>query len=113
MKETLNTVMEGVLVLDNEQRIALANDAFARTIGVPADALRGRRASDFSWIHSPNANRIQAFPWLRAISEGIQQRGSILRLRTGPEEIRKVSVNSTTILGDDGTCRAPWRPSTT
>ena len=33
VRAALNTIAEGVLVLDREQRIALANDAFARKIG--------------------------------------------------------------------------------
>ena len=36
VRATLNTIAEGLLVLDKEQRIALANDAFARTVGLDA-----------------------------------------------------------------------------
>jgi two-component system sensor histidine kinase/response regulator len=104
VRETLNTVMEGVLVLDRNQRIALANDAFARTLGIPAEELRGRKASEFDWIRSPTDEPSETFPWLRTIREGTPQRGTILGLRTDGAGSRKVSVNSTSIVGDDGTC---------
>ena len=106
VRDTLNTVMEGVLVLDREQRIALANDAFARTVGVPAEALRGRRASDLCCTRTQTGPRPDALPWARAIADGVPQRGSILAApRRAGRPSRKVSVNSTSILGDDGVCR--------
>ncbi len=105
VRDTLNTVMEGVLLLDKEERIALANDAFARTVGVPAEALRGRRASELCYPKAELQVKGDAFPWVRAIAEGVPQRGSLLRLRSGSEAARNVSVNSTSILGDDGVCR--------
>jgi len=101
VRQTLNTVMEGVLVLDRDQRIAMANDAFAATVGVPAEALRGRRASDLCSARTAS----ESYPWLRSISEGTPQRGAILGLRTNASAVRKVSVNSTSIVGDDGSCR--------
>lgn len=101
VRQTLNTVMEGVLVLDKDQRIALANDAFAATVGVPAESLRGRRASDLCSARTAS----EGYPWLRSIAEGTPQRGAILGLRTSAAAVRKVSVNSTSIVGDDGSCR--------
>ncbi len=107
VRDTLNTVMEGVLVLDTDQRIALANDAFARTVGVPAESLRGRRASELCRVGTRQGPVSEALPWTRAIADGVPQRGSILRINAGREASRgvKVSVNSTSIFGDDGVCR--------
>ena len=105
VRDTLNTVMEGVLVLDKDERIALANDAFARTVGVPADALRGRRASELCVKRVQPFLQADTLPWARAIADGVPQRGSILRLHAGQSAARNVSVNSTSILGDDGVCR--------
>jgi signal transduction histidine kinase/DNA-binding response OmpR family regulator len=121
VRDTLNTVVEGVLVLDRDERIALANDAFARTIGrSPAD-LQGRRASELPWTRlgrrtSSDGAVVKAeesggipsstdYPWLRAIREGTRQMGVILGLRNEATGERTVSVNSTAIRGDDGTCR--------
>src|SRR5262249_15522840 len=102
VRDALNTVMEGVLVLDKEQRVARANDAFARTVGVPPESLRGRRASELGWVRPQTGPPDGSYPWARAIAEGTPQRGAILGLRTEAEAVRRVSVNSTTILGDDG-----------
>ena len=99
--ERWNTVAEGVLVLDRDQRIALANDAFARKIGQPASALAGRRASDLPW----NGRRTAAeekYPWVRAIDEGTTLMGKVLGLQSTSLGLRKLSVNSTPIFGEDG-----------
>jgi PAS domain-containing protein len=82
VRDTLNTVMEGVLVLDKQQRIALANDSFARMIGTDPAALRGVRASDLEWAWRGGSaeNREQPPPWARSLDEGTPQRGAVLDL---------------------------------
>jgi PAS domain S-box-containing protein len=105
VRATLNTVAEGVLVLDREQRIALANDAFARSVGESPEALQGRRASELHWEEPGGGGRPRDFPWLRAVREKATQMGAVLSLRAGGDGPRRVSVNSTPILGDDGVCR--------
>jgi signal transduction histidine kinase/DNA-binding response OmpR family regulator/HPt (histidine-containing phosphotransfer) domain-containing protein len=104
VRDTLNTVMEGVLVLDRDQKIALANDAFGRMLGRDPAALRGVNASDLAWAW-PRTRGPALFPWSRSIEDGTPQRGTVLDLQTTGEGRRIVSVNSTSILGDDGTCR--------
>ena len=107
VRDTLNTVMEGVLVLDREQRIALANDSFGRMLGKDPSALRGVKASDLAWAWPRAAHDTGAapLPWARSILEGTPQRGTVLDLLDSADGRRKVSVNSTSILGDDGSCR--------
>jgi PAS domain S-box-containing protein len=105
VRATLNTVAEGVLVLDKDQRIALANEAFARTFGQSPEELQGRKACDLPWTQERPQLAPAEFPWVRALREGVPQTGTILGLRTRRIGLRRVSVNSTPIVGDDGTCR--------
>jgi PAS domain S-box-containing protein len=99
VRDTLNTLVEGVLVLDKDQRIALANDAFARTVGRSAAELQGRKASALPWRAQ------EALPWERALSEGTVQKGAMLDLAAGRRKVRRMSANSTPIRGDDGSCQ--------
>lgn len=102
VRATLDTVAEGVLVLDKKQRIALANTAFAKIIGRAAEDLQGQSASDLPWRkkHEPDE-----LPWVRAIQEGKLQTGTILGLTTDGQGKRTLAVNSTPIVADDGACR--------
>ena len=104
VRTTLNTLAEGVVVLDRDGVIALANDAFARAVGTSPDALRGRRVSELPWSNGTVELGEDDHPWVRVLKEAAPQTGRVLGLRTGPDG-RTMSVNSTPILGEDGTCR--------
>src|SRR5207249_6184330 len=45
------------------------------------------------------------FPWVRSVSDGTTEVGSLLGLVTRTAGLRKLSVNATPIVGDDGHCR--------
>jgi signal transduction histidine kinase len=105
VRATLNTVAEGVLVLDRNQRIALANDAFAQKVGRPAAELTGRSASDLPWQSLGPAKDRTAYPWVRSVAEGTTEMGALLGLLSGRSGLLKMSVNATPIVADDGTCR--------
>ena len=104
VKTTLNTLVEGVLVLDRHQRIVLANTEFARAVGVDADQLRGKKVADLPWLAAATEALPVEYPWAKAVREAAPQMGMILRLRSNDRK-RVVSVNSSPILGDDGSCR--------
>ena len=44
-----DTLVEGVLLMDLDQRIALVNESSVRTAGKPASELEGRKAGELSW----------------------------------------------------------------
>jgi PAS domain S-box-containing protein len=104
VRATLNTLAEGVLVLDRNGVIALANDAFARSVGVPADDLRGRSVSDLPWYKGTVELTADAHPWVRVLRDAAPHMGQVLGLRAGAEA-KTLSVNATPILGPDGACR--------
>jgi signal transduction histidine kinase/DNA-binding response OmpR family regulator len=105
VRATLNTVTEGVLVLDKRQRIVLANDAFAHKIGRPPAALVGVDVATLPWKHLRADTPEPAYPWTRALQQARPQTGTLLGLMTPADGLCKVSVNSTPLVGDDGVCR--------
>lgn len=104
VRTALNTIAEGVLVLDRHQRIALANDAFARTVGQPAGELTGKKVGDFSWQPTAEGKEL-SLPWLRALRETQTELGSLLGLKLGDHSVKTLSASATPILADDGDCR--------
>ncbi len=105
VQATLNTIAEGVLVLDKNQRIALANDAFAKRVGLPAADLKGSKVADLPWKKAKLAELEIDFPWVKALQEGKSQVGAIMELTTRETGMLKLSVNSTPIMAEDGVCR--------
>ena len=103
VRATLDTLVEGVLVLDKEQRIVLANQAFARHAGRSADELQGTKASKLGW--NAASMRPEETPWIKAVREGTTQTGTMLNVNSPVDGERTFVVNSMPILGADGKSR--------
>lgn len=100
VRATLDTLAEGVLVLDNQQRIVLANQSFAKSTGKTADELQGHRAPEIKWKRPDDAPA--DYPWALSIREGTPQTGVMLQLDCPAEGKRTFAVNTMPILGPDG-----------
>lgn len=105
VRSTLDTLAEGLVVLDKDQRIALANQAFAETLGFKPEELQGRSVAEIGWRQPQTAEPATDFPWLRAMNEGTVQTGAVLALGAEETGRRTFVVNSAPIRGDDGSRR--------
>ena len=103
VRATLDTLAEGVVILDNRQQIVLANKAFADRLKQPAERLQGFRPSDMRWS-LPNSDEPPAsYPWLDAVRDGVTRMGVVLRMRAeGDDGYSTLSVNAIPILGGNG-----------
>ncbi|GAB2191940.1 ATP-binding protein [Sessilibacter sp. MAH2] len=71
VQTALDTIAQGLLVLDNKYNIVLANQAFATMVGKPAGELLGVAASSFDWRSIDNATlNNQRLPWARVMRTG-------------------------------------------
>jgi diguanylate cyclase (GGDEF)-like protein/putative nucleotidyltransferase with HDIG domain/PAS domain S-box-containing protein len=105
VKTMLDTLAEGVLVLDKQQRIVLANAAFAAVVGEPAADLQGVPAARFNWTR-PNPDEVgQDLPWVESLEAGHTRIGVALCLARKDEEVRTFTVNCGPIAGGDGAPR--------
>ena len=102
VRETLDTLAEGVVVLDRQQRIVLANKAFANT-GRSTVELQGSRAPDIHWSNL-GESPAESFPWERAIRDGVGQTGVMLGLE-GDEGMRTFMVNTIRLWAATGAGR--------
>ncbi len=106
VRSTLDTLAEGLLVLDKHERIVMANQSFADAVGAPPSKLVGRRASDFPWNGSgDHPFPAEAYPWKRAIDDNARHTDAMLTLQTEDSERRVLKVSAAPILGDDGVQR--------
>jgi diguanylate cyclase (GGDEF)-like protein/PAS domain S-box-containing protein len=91
-----DTLMEGVLILDEEEQIVLANKAFAEKLGRTPDSLLGIKAIELGWKDIP----CKTLPWTRAIQSGEASMGYNLNLSVSSGSVRKFIVNCAPIFGD-------------
>ncbi|MDJ0786717.1 MAG: ATP-binding protein [Myxococcota bacterium] len=103
VRSALDTLAEGLLVIDMKQQIVLANQAFATLVGHEPEALVGRRAQHLGWA-DPDGERLEpdAFPWVRAIEQASPLRNEILHLEVSDGSTRTFIVNCSPVLGSGG-----------
>jgi PAS domain S-box-containing protein len=103
VRSALDTLAEGLLVIDLKGQIVLANQAFAATVGRKPNELMGRSASDLAWVN-PDGTPFpkEAFPWTRALADGSPQRNDMIHLRDSKSERLTFLVNCSPVLGSGG-----------
>jgi diguanylate cyclase (GGDEF)-like protein/PAS domain S-box-containing protein len=80
VKATLDLMTEGVLLIDREECIILANEAFALQSGLSSSRLTGRSISELDWRVPGSLEPAQDLPWARALRESASQQGVALAL---------------------------------
>jgi PAS domain S-box-containing protein len=101
VRKALDTLAEGLLVVDTSGYIVLANQAFASWVGKQAYALTGRMTTDLGWLAADGTVLAKAdLPWIEAITKGIARRNERIWLRDGAGRLRSFLVNSSSISGD-------------
>ena len=66
---------EGVLILDEEEQIVLANTSFAETVEKTPQQLIGFKGSELGWKGYSNFQHRKLLPWLRVLREGTSRIG--------------------------------------
>ncbi len=102
VRSALDTMAEGLLILDRKEQVVLANKAFAELFGKDASTLLGLKAADFPWRnrHGEKLNP-QERPWLRSLASGNVLTNEMLWLQTGENSRRSLKVNCSPVLGEN------------
>jgi diguanylate cyclase (GGDEF)-like protein/PAS domain S-box-containing protein len=105
VKVALDSLVEGVVLMDHQERIVLANKAFEKTVGNLNASLMGQKASSLNWRHARSEEQAKGFPWQQAMREGATQAAVALELQNGQENVRTFMVNGAPILDGAGKMR--------
>jgi PAS domain S-box-containing protein len=100
VRAALDTLTEGLLVLDRNQHVVLANQSIAQLLGKPPEALQGMDARAIGWLGMNSAPAAVAeLPWRAALDEGRVQRNALIRLQSAAGALRTFLVNCSPVLG--------------
>ncbi len=103
VRSALDTLVEGLLVIDRNGYIVLANRAFATVVGEKPDHLIGWNAADFPWSGSDGSRLTPAaYPWIAALREGTAQKNAMVYLYDRTAKRRTFMVNCSPVLGTAG-----------
>ncbi len=106
VKAAFDVLAEGVVFVDADGRIVLANTKFAEVTGRPMQQLMGLALADLGWAGSArSAAAVETLPWLRCVETARSQTGAALVLETGPDGCRELTVNAAPVLDDQKQAR--------
>jgi len=103
VRHALDTLTEGLLVLDNRGRVVLANAALAQVLGKSAEQLVGQPATQFGWCDAQGQPiDPAALPWALALSQREVQRNLTVYLQPAQGPRTTFRTNASPVTGPDG-----------
>jgi diguanylate cyclase (GGDEF)-like protein/PAS domain S-box-containing protein len=105
VKNALNILTEGILILDNKHQIVLINDTLANKLGHKNENFYGKEASGLNWILDNTDNENTVLPWEQVLKENISKSNvpMSLQIHNGTQQIFR--VNTALILDEQGKCQ--------
>jgi PAS domain S-box-containing protein len=103
VRAALDTLAEGLIVVDKRQNIVLANEAISRLLGTTPDALIGTHVAKLAW-HAADGSDIdpEKHPWARSLAGEQLDSHETITLRDGEQKLRTFLVNCAPVLGAKG-----------
>jgi len=102
VRSALDSLTEGLLVMDQHQNIVLANDALTRLLGKDNEQLMGTPVGSIRWLDDMERSLAGTPPWTTALRTGTVQRDLQLKLRDAQGDIRSFVVNCSPVLATGG-----------
>lgn len=101
VRNALNILAEGVLILDRREQIVLANNTLIDHLERTESSLIGKKASSLGWFLDPK-QEAQDYPWLKAIASGVKQTGVRVLLPAPNDKETIFLVNAVPIMDAKG-----------
>jgi PAS domain S-box-containing protein len=98
VRAALDTLAEGLIILDPQGQIVLGNRAFATTLGCTPEQLVGRRVTELEWRVPAGSSAEPSFPWERALAQRAPETHAALQLLDGTGRRRSFSVNCSPVF---------------
>ena len=105
VRAALDTMAEGVVLLDNKANIVLTNQVFNKIIGKSQTEISGRKIDDLGWEIPQGNQHKREFPWIVTLHTKERQASVPLRIRNDDGQRRTFMVNSSPIVDNNGRSR--------
>ncbi|UCC56263.1 MAG: diguanylate cyclase [Gammaproteobacteria bacterium] len=97
VRKALDTLTEGVLLVDKKGKIMFANEVFADTTGMTESQIIGKKVEDLNWKETHGE-----LPWEKAMKSGVSIVGEKIELAVPGRVNIQFVVNSSPVLDDKG-----------
>tara|TARA_R110002111_G_scaffold1162_4_gene8225 strand:+ start:1756 stop:4062 length:2307 start_codon:yes stop_codon:yes gene_type:complete len=100
VQDALDTLAGGLLILDHQEQIVLANKTIANALNIAPEQLQGQSVSQLPWkIHSDEETD-RELPWTRVLREGVVIKGVMLSIEN-ESDVADTFVVSCAPIHDD------------
>lgn len=93
-----DSLAEGVMILDEQETVLLANSSFAKAINETPKSLFGTSICDLKWRQWNDGDDVDDHPWRVAMRDKHSVTAVNMGLRTVSGDLRNFTVNATCIL---------------
>ncbi|MEM1317977.1 MAG: EAL domain-containing protein, partial [Pseudomonadota bacterium] len=100
VQKAFDTLSEGVIILDERERVLLVNSAFHTMYGDDKHPEVGSRINNLPWRMVDGVAKAGSYPWHSALKEGLERRAEQLCLRSHVGNVLNLNVNATVFTGD-------------
>jgi len=100
VRSALDTLTEGLLIIDRKQNVVLANEAFARLVGKTPASMVGYQISMLEWLTAQGTPLSKdSHPWTVALTKGAVESNGMINMRDAESHMRTFIVNCAPVLG--------------
>ena len=101
VRKALDTLSEGLIIVDKEGVIIFSNMAFARKTGFLAESLVGKDSGSLDWAVNLLKGDADSLPWMRAMAGETLPQGQRLNLTTALRENFVFNVNVSPVTASE------------
>lgn len=105
VQKAFDALQEGVLILDTNEQIVMANRSFAALFGKSPEAMLGLKGSELGWLNCHKPDQVRLLPWFKVLREGEDHQSASLQMRSGQGMEIKLVVNATAVTDSTGKLR--------
>ncbi|MBC5783733.1 response regulator [Ramlibacter sp. USB13] len=103
VRSALDSLTEGLVVVDQRQDVVLVNEAFSNLLGRRHEQFMGTPVAAIPWLDAAGAPLApDAYPWTAALAQGTVQRELHLKLRDAQGLLRSFVVNASPVMASGG-----------
>lgn len=95
VRTALDTLIEGLVILDSYERIVFVNESLKKKIGLSEKELLSKKLSDLNWMKEDETLMLndKMMPWNQLFETGESPKSKHLKLKTQYDEIFSFEVN--------------------
>lgn len=100
VSKALDTLTEGILIVDDKDFVVFSNISFASMSGLTRDDIVGKRTSDLAWRLEREDGEKDDLPWQHLSSDSNTLKGAYINLASVQGKTVHLAVNATAIGGE-------------